>query len=143
MIASQWWQEYLTQLLDRGAQLHVTNPDGAAAFTAPLARVCRLEDDSLLWIRPLAHSTNGSDGTTVFALSRCRRRCLSVAGVRRVDQDLVFVLSSGQSARIGPADGDAAAELRRWDTFVGARLSAREELTLDALAEDSWFGRFG
>jgi len=140
------WQTALQRLLvDDGAELLVDDPDGATVFDAPLARAWRIDDDdrNCLWLRPLTPAVDGGDGTTVFALNQCRRRALNFTAVH-VDPDgeLLFDLHDGQRARIRPAHGHVMEHLNAWDTFVGARLSAAEETALDALAEDSWHGRY-
>lgn len=138
------WQPQLQHLLDTDAELVVTDPDGDVVFTAPLARAWRLDadDPTCLWLRPLAPPVTGDDGTTVFALSQCRPRGLHIHSAH-LDTDTVHLeLRSGQRARIEPAGDSAAEALQAWDTFVGARLSADEELALEELAEDSWTGRY-
>ncbi|GAB1646817.1 hypothetical protein [Krasilnikovia sp. MM14-A1259] len=138
------WQHTLQQLLDADAELVVADPAGETTFVAPLARAWRLDADDAdcLWLRPLSAPVTGEDGTTVFALNQCPRRALQLAGVHTDGGELVMALRSGQRARIRPATGAAADILAAWDTFVGARLDAAEELALDALDEDSWTGRY-
>ena len=137
-------QDTLQHLLTTGAELVVTDPDGGVVFTAPLARAWRLDPDDpdCLWLRPLAEPVTGEDETTVFSLNQCRRRALDLTAVHTEPEALVAELATGQRARIQPATAAAAATLDAWDTFVGARLDAGEERTLDALEEDSWTGRY-
>jgi hypothetical protein len=140
----QTHQAELQALITDGAELIVTEPGGDTVFNAPLARACRLDadDPTCLWVRPLAPPIT-ADGATVFALNQCRRRALHLDAVHtEADSALVIALSSGQQARIQPATGPAAETLDAWDTFIGARLTAAEELALDALEEDSWTGRY-
>lgn len=139
------WQHTLDQLIEAGAELTVTDADGTTILNAPLARAWRLDPDDpgTLWLRPLAPPIAGDDGTEVFALSQCRRRALPITDVRTdTSGTLTLGLGAGQHARIQHAAGSAAAALDSWDTFVGARLTANEEAALDALAEDSWTGRY-
>ena len=144
--ASTDWTAHLQHLVvDVGAELLVADPDDdRILYAAPVARAWRVDDDDrrCIWLRPLSPSIRGRDGTTVFALNQCRPRALHVTAGRRVGDELVLDLHSGQRARLRPAVGPAAAWLERWDTFLGARLTAEEEFALDALAEDSWIGRY-
>jgi hypothetical protein len=141
------WHDRLQYLVtDVGAQLLVYDADPQHNLIAhvPLARHWRIDGDDpdVLWLRPLAPSVRGADGTPVFNLSDCRRRGLHLHAARLDGDALVLDLVGGQRARIEPVDADNRAELDRWDTFTLARLTAEEEATLDALAEDSWHGRY-
>lgn len=138
------WHRDLQRLVDAGAELVVTDPDGTVVVTAPLARVWRVDadDPDCVWLRPLPPPVTDDDGTTVFALSQCRRRALLISDVEQAGGALAFALRIGQRARIQPATGAAARTLDAWDTFVGTRLDAAEELALDALEDDSWTGRY-
>jgi len=131
-------------IVDDGAELVVAGADGTPVYTAPLARAWRVDDDdpSCLWLRPLAAPRPGPDGTTVFALNQCRRRALVATGLHVDGAELRLDLATGQHARIRRTTDATGAQLDAWDTFVGARLTADEELDLDALAEDSWTGRY-
>lgn len=140
----QSWQTVLQDLVDAGAELVVTDPDGTSVFAAPLARTWRIDTDDprCLWVRPLAEPVT-VDGTAVFALSHCRRRALHLETVRaEPDGTLTIALTSGQQASVQPVTGPGTVTLDAWDTFVGARLTAAEEQALDALEEDSWTGRY-
>jgi hypothetical protein len=132
--------------LDYGAQLVITEPDGTETFRAPLARHRRVDDQDthVLWIRPIHSGTAaGPAGLPVFSLSVCRRRGLAFtrATVSR-DGDVVLTLASGQRAIIQPAAGPDLETLKLWDEFTLNVLSAEEELDLDRLNGDSWYGRF-
>lgn len=138
------WHPDLQHVIDAGAELVVADPGGAIVFTAPLARAWRLDDGdpTCVWLRPLTAPITGEDGTRVFALNQCPRRALQIASVHTEPGELVIELLTGQRAHIRAVTGAGADILDVWDTFVGARLDAAEELALDALAEDSWTGRY-
>lgn len=115
--------------LDAGAELGVTNSDGAQAFLTPLARHLRLDDDdpSLLWIRPVIGGAQ-TDAGTVFDAGLARRRCLAVTTAGPEDRGgVVLELATGQRARIGPAGGTTCgpAGLGRLDVRAPGRRRAR------------------
>ena len=58
------------------------------------------------------------------------------------DGDVILTLASGQQAVIQPAAGPHLETLNLWDEFSLNVLSAEEELSLDRLDGDSWYGRF-
>jgi hypothetical protein len=133
--------------LDAGAQLVVTDPDGAEALRAPLARHHMSDPDhpDMLWLRPVLGGTPSPDpsGWYVFNLSISRRRALAYSSAS-IDEngDVVLTLLSGQVATIQPAAGRELEELQRWDDFTLNILTAEEEADLDRLDADSWYGRF-
>jgi hypothetical protein len=132
--------------LDYGAQLVVTELDGTETFRALLARHRRIDDQDthVLWIRPIHGGTPvGLAGLPVFNLSVCRRRGLAfISAAVSGDGDVVLTLASGQRAVIQPAAGPDLEALNFWDEFTLNVLSAEEELGLDRLTGDSWYGRF-
>jgi hypothetical protein len=132
--------------LEGGAELEVCDPDGAVVFVAPLARHCRIDDEGVLWLRPVVGGYRPPAGEGMppyaFSLNAARPRGLLPTDVRREGENLVLQLSSGQQARIRPAGGEALAELQRWDTFYYLELTAQEEAALDALWGDSYVGRW-
>jgi hypothetical protein len=65
-----------------------------------------------------------------------RRRGLAATKVRRVNDELIVDLRSGEQARIRPARPALLAELQRWDTWVTVALTAEQEADLDTLAHD-------
>lgn len=50
-------------------------------------------------------------------------------------------LTTGQKARIEPADGPELEQLTQWDDFTN-RLSPDEDAALGRLDADSWHGRY-
>ena len=50
-------------------------------------------------------------------------------------------LTTGQKARIEPADGSELEQLTRWDDFTN-RLAPDEDAALGRLDADSWHGRY-
>jgi hypothetical protein len=135
-----------TDDLDSGAQLIITAPDGTEVFGAPLARHHRFDDQDphVLWVRPILGGTTALDGDYVFNLSLSRRRALAWTSAAVTDHgDVVLDLQGGQTATIQPAAGAELDDIGRWDDFTLNTLTAEEELALDMLDTDSWYGRFG
>lgn len=130
--------------LEGGAELEVSDPGGEVVFLAPLARHCRLDEEGILWLRPVVGGyrpvpKNGMP-SYAFSLAAARRRGLLPSQVRREREDLVLELNTGQRARIRPARAGVLAELQRWDIFYYLVLTAQEEADLDALWADSYIG---
>lgn len=135
-----------------GATLRVTDPDGTLVYTAPLARMWRLDPDdpTVLWLRPIAGRATPPDGDTeltpTFSLSAARRRSIAADTVHlSADGDTATPMitveqRTGQRATITVAAGDELAELAAWDTFTLTVLSAADEAALEELAEDSCHG---
>jgi hypothetical protein len=135
-----------TDDLDNGAALTITGPDGTQIFRAPLARHHRSDDDDphVLWIRPILGGTIAPDGDYVFNLSLSRRRALTwTCATLTGHGDVVLTLPGAQTATIRPAAGAELDDIHRWDEFTLNTLTAEEELALDLLDTDSWYGRFG
>jgi hypothetical protein len=132
--------------LEGGAEIEVSDPGGEVVFLAPLARHYRLDDEGILWLRPVVGGYRPVPENGVppyaFSLAAARRRGLLPTEARRDGEDLVFELNTGQRARIRPARGEALAELQRWDSFYYVVLTAGEEADLDALWADSDIGRW-
>ncbi|MFF9458755.1 hypothetical protein [Streptomyces flaveolus] len=128
--------------VDAGARLVVSDPDGTEVFRAALARLHRFEDDDeqVIWIRPLVGGQDTESGY-LFSLSLVRRRSLSVAHAHLVDNGVEIELTTGQKARIEPADGPELEQLARWDDFTN-RLTPEEDAALGRLDADSWHGRY-
>ncbi|MCL3998917.1 hypothetical protein [Streptomyces lavenduligriseus] len=150
----QQWRQRLSDLIagnhsptgdpvDAGARLVVSGPDGAEVFRAALARHHRFEDDgdqAVVWIRPVVGGQDTGSGY-LFNLSLARRRSLAVVRADLVADGVEMDLTSGQKARIEPADGPELEELIRWDDFTN-RLTPEEEAALERLEADSWHGRY-
>jgi hypothetical protein len=118
------WLGYLAFLLagagrdlEGGAELEVSDPDGEVVFLAPLARHHRVEDGTV-WVRPVVGGYRRGPAVPeyAFSLEAARPRALSPMSVRREGPELILELSSGQVARIRPADTETLPELQRWDT---------------------------
>lgn len=129
--------------VDAGARLVVSDPDGTEVFRAALARHHRFEDDGdqVIWIRPLVGGQDTGGSGYLFNLNLARRRSLSVASAALADDGVEMELTTGQKARIEPADGPELEQLTRWDDFTN-RLTAEEEDALGRLDADSWHGRY-
>lgn len=129
--------------VDAGARLVVSGPDGTEVFRAALARHHRFEDDGdhVIWIRPLVGGQDAEGGGYLFNLNLARRRSLSVASADLVDDSVEMELTTGQKARIEPADGPELEQLTRWDDFTN-RLTPEEDAALGRLDADSWHGRY-
>ncbi|WP_030390812.1 hypothetical protein [Streptomyces sp. NRRL S-241] len=150
--AQQQWRQRFSDLVagnhsptgdpvDAGARLVVSDPDGSEVFRAALARHHRFEDDEpVIWIRPLVGGQETGSGY-LFNLSLIRRRSLSVASADLVDDGVEMALTTGQRARIEPADGPELEQLTRWDDFTN-RLTPEEDDALRRLDADSWHGRY-
>ncbi|MFD9774247.1 hypothetical protein ACFWXE_28530 [[Kitasatospora] papulosa] len=149
----QQWHQRLSDLVagnhsptgdpvDAGARLVVSDPDGTEVFRAALARHHRYEDDGdqVIWIRPLVGGQDTESGY-LFNLGLARRRSLPVARADVVDDGVEIDLTTGQKARIEPADGPELEQLSRWDDFTN-RLSPEEDAALGRLDADSWHGRY-
>ncbi|OLO26032.1 hypothetical protein RI578_40730 (plasmid) [Streptomyces sp. BB1-1-1] len=149
----QQWRQRLSDLVagnhsptgdpvDAGARLVVSDPDGTEVFRAALARHHRYEDDGdqVIWIRPLVGGQDTGSGY-LFNLGLARRRSLPVARADVVDDGVEIDLTTGQKARIEPADGPELEQLTRWDDFTN-RLSPEEDAALGRLDADSWHGRY-
>ena len=132
----------LAALLEAGATLDLTNPDGTSASWL-LARHYRIEDDDVLWIRPLVGGHRGDDGTPRFPLGDCLRRGIALDSYRIEGDRIHLELGSGQLLELRPAAGaEELAALELWDAFTLTVLTADEETALDRLDADSWQGRF-
>jgi hypothetical protein len=122
----------------------VSDPGGEVVFLAPLARHYRIDDEGILWLRPVVGGyrpvpENGMP-SYAFSLAASRLRGLLPSEVRQEGEDLVLELNTGQRARIRPARAEVLAELQRWDSFYYVVLTAEEEADLDALWADSYIG---
>ncbi|MFJ9968401.1 hypothetical protein [Streptomyces avermitilis] len=131
--------------VDAGARLIVWDPDGTEVFRAALARHHRVEDEDepdeqVLWIRPLVGGEDNGGGY-LFNLNAARRRSLTCARGTVVDDGVEIDLTSGQRARIEPADGPELEQLIHWDDFTN-RLTPDEDAALKRLDADSWHGRY-
>ncbi|WP_327740598.1 hypothetical protein OG749_47065 (plasmid) [Streptomyces nojiriensis] len=153
MTGKEQWRQRFTDLVegnhsptgdpvDAGARLVVSDPDGTEVFRAPLARHHRFEDDGdqVVWIRPLVGGERTESGS-LFNLNVARRRSLQWARAGLVDDGVEIDLTSGQRARIEPADGPDLEQLIRWDDFTD-RLTPDEDAALQRLDADSWHGRY-
>ncbi|WP_331729343.1 hypothetical protein OG592_43725 (plasmid) [Streptomyces avidinii] len=152
-MTEQQWRQRFSELVagnhsptgdpvDAGARLIVSDPDGTEVFRAALARHHRFEDgdEQLLWIRPLVGGEDTGDGY-LFNLNVARRRSLTCARGALVDDGVEIELTSGQRARIEPADGPELHQLIHWDDFTN-RLTPEEDAELQRLDADSWHGRY-
>ena len=121
--------------LQAGAQITVTGPHGTSAPQA-LARHHRVEpgEPPTLWIRPIAGRLPGGD----FDLAVARRRGLGFTAARVLPDGSVEVqlAEPGHRALITRAGPEALRDLRDWDTYTLTRLSAEDEVELDALESD-------
>lgn len=59
-----------------------------------------------------------------------------------VGEELVILTGAGQEAHIRQAGPGSMAELERWDSFFYNVLSAREQLELDEVVGDSYWGEW-
>jgi len=150
MTAEQWRQRFLDLLagyhsttgdpVDAGARLVVCDPEGGEVFRASLARHSRFMDDQTVWIRPLIGGQETADGY-LFNLGVTRRRALQWESARLANDGVELALTTGQWARIEPADEAELTELKRWEEFTD-RLTVEEDAALRRLDADSWHGRF-
>ncbi|MER5549884.1 hypothetical protein ABT072_47725 [Streptomyces sp. NPDC002589] len=153
MTATEQWRQRFSDLVagnhsptgdpvDAGARLIVSDPDGTEVFRAALARHHRFEEDEdqVVWIRPLVGGQDTGRGY-LFNLNVTRRRSLPWARASLVDDGVEIDLTTGQKARIEPADGPELEQLTRWDDFA-SRLTPDEEAALGRLDADSWHGRY-
>jgi hypothetical protein len=152
MTTDNQWRQRFSDLLagnhsttgdavDAGARLVVFDPDGNEVFRAALARHHRfVDDDQIVWIRPLVGGQDTADGY-LFNLGMTRRRSLHWEGARLVDGVVEIDLVSGQRAHVEPADETDMAELIRWEDFTD-RLTPEEDAALQRLDADSWQGRY-
>ena len=127
----QPWYTRLQRLLTTpgGAQLEVTDLDGATIYLAPLSRHSRV-DNTVLWLRQII-----GPGPQ-FDLNACRRRSLPAPG--HVDNELIrFTIDEG-TATISPAGTEEQAAIAAWDNFIHTQCSEQTRSDLEALAEDSW-----
>ena len=128
--------------LDAGAELEVTHPDGEQAFLAALARHHRVEAPTMIWVRPIGgrHEPEGDPTASshqVFDLDIARRRNLTFTDARLEGDEIVLDLHNGQRARIRPARAERLVQLRYWDSWYYNRLTADQQLELDALEHDT------
>ncbi|WP_331731715.1 hypothetical protein [Streptomyces sp. NBC_00073] len=153
MAGTEQWRQRFSDLVegnhsptgdpvDAGARLVVSDPDGTEVFRAPLARHHRFEDDGdqVVWIRPLIGGEH-AESSSLFNLNVARRRSLPWTRAEIVDDGVEIDLTSGQRARIEPADGPDLEQLIRWDDFTN-RLTPDEDAALQRLDADSWHGRY-
>lgn len=152
MTTDKQWRQRFSDLLsgnhsttgdavDAGARLVVFDPDGSEVFRAALARHHRfLDDDQIVWIRPLTGGQDTPDGY-LFNLGMTRRRSLQWESARIVDDVVEIDLSTGQRAHVEPADETDMAQLTRWEDFTN-RLTPEEDAALRRLDADSWQGRY-
>lgn len=141
-VGSEAWEAVLLRLVETGAELAVTDPDGSLAFRAPLARHYRVDGEHpVLWIRPLAEADPPEHARgRRFGLNSCRRRSLPTDRAAG-DVDLVsFELPTGQVAEIHPVSPGLRAQLELWDDFVLTVLPGDIEVALEDLTDDSWHG---
>ena len=146
------WEARLAELLgggddlESGAELEVHDLEGNVVFLAPLARHYRVEDDAL-WIRPVVggYEPERAVGAPVYAfsLNEARARGLSpLENMAVVGEELVVLTGAGQEAHIRQAGPTTMPELERWDAFFYNVLSAQEQLELDEVVGDSYWGEW-
>ena len=146
------WEARLAELLgggddlESGAELEVHDLEGNVVFLAPLARHYRIEDDAL-WIRPVVggYEPERAVGAPVYAfsLNEARARGLSpLENMAVVGEELVVLTGAGQEAHIRQAGPTTMPELERWDAFFYNVLSAQEQLELDEVVGDSYWGEW-
>ncbi len=139
------WTAMLRRLIETGAELEVSDPDGTVVFRAALARHHRIDDEyPVLWIRPLAEADplDVAGGPWQFGLNACRRRSLPTDRVTPSDDRVTLEIPGGQTAEIRPIGDDLHAQLEQWDVFLLTVLPADVELALEDLTDDSWHGRW-
>ncbi len=139
------WTAMLRRLIETGAELEVSDPDGTVVFRAALARHHRIDDEyPVLWIRPLAEADppDVAGGPWQFGLNACRRRSLPTDRVTPSDDRVTFEAPGGHTAEIRPIADDLRAQLEQWDVFLLTVLPADVELALEDLTDDSWHGRW-
>ena len=146
------WEARLAELLggggdlEWGAELEVHDLEGNMVFLAPLARHYRIEDDTL-WIRPVVGGYEPERGVGApvyaFSLNEARVRGLSpLENMAVVGEELVMLTGAAQEAHIRRAGPETMPELERWDAFYYNVLSAQEQLELDEVVGDSYWGEW-
>lgn len=125
--------------LEGGAELEVFDESGRSVFLAALARHVRLDDDGIIWIRPivggLRPEARGEPGYA-FDLSVARRRALDALKIRREGDELLLQLPSGDEAHIRRVSRRTEPDLEKWDGFFYNTLDADEQLETDLLRDD-------
>jgi hypothetical protein len=125
--------------LDGGAELEVFDAAGQSVLLAPLARHVTLDDDRIIWIRPIlgAYRLGGKDAPRyIFDLNVTRRRAMDALKIWREGEEIGFLLRSGELARVRPVSGGTRPDLERWDCFFYNVLDADEQLTIESLRHD-------
>jgi hypothetical protein len=109
--------------------------EGRSVFLAPLARHVRLDEEGIIWIRPIVGGyrpeARGKPGDA-FDLSVARRRPLAALEIRREGDGLILQLLSGDEAHIRWVRQRIEPELEKWDRFflqhLGCGRAARDGL---------------
>jgi len=126
--------------LEGGAELEVFDEAGQSVLLAPLARHARLDEDRIIWVRPIVSGfspqVQGEPGY-VFDLHEARRRALDALAIRTDGSELVLELRSKERARVRAATGRTKSDLDLWDRFYYSVLDAHDQIELDALEADS------
>jgi hypothetical protein len=146
------WERRLGELLgpgqdlESGAELEVRDPSGEVVFLTPLARHHRVTED-VVWVRPVVGGYRPERGAGAppyaFSLNEARARALGpLEKMTVVGEELVIITGAGQEARIRQAGPESMAELERWDAFFYNVLSVQEQLELDEVAGDSYWGEW-
>ena len=146
------WEQRLAELLrggedlEWGAELEVRDPSGEMVLLAPLARHYRVDED-VVWIRPVVggYQPERVVGAPAYAFSLNEARARALAPLEEivvVGDELVVVTGTGQEAHIRQAGPTTMPELERWDAFFYNVLSAQEQLELDEVVGDSYWGEW-
>jgi hypothetical protein len=126
--------------LEGGAELEVFDEEGDSVFLAALARHVRLDEDGIIWIRPIVGGNRPEvkgEPARAFDLNLARRRALDATEIQREGSGIVLHLRSGELARIGRVSERTGPELKSWDSYYYGTLSSSEQLELDDLVSDT------
>jgi hypothetical protein len=122
--------------LESGAELEVFDESGQSVFLAPLARHVRLDEEGIIWIRPIIGGyppEAQGEPAYAFDLNVARRRALDTIEIRVEGSELVFDLRSKEQARVRSASPRTTPDLERWNDFYYGVLEPQHQAELDAL----------
>jgi len=126
--------------LEGGAEFEVFDEAGQSVFLAPLARHVRLDEDGIIWVRPIiggyAPEAQG-EPAYVFDLTVARRRALDALEIQAEPPELVLRLRSGEQARVRRVSSRTKRGLEQWDIFYYNSLNAGKQLELESLEADA------
>lgn len=125
--------------LSGGAELEVRDSNGKVVFLAPLARHFRIDEQGIIWVRPIVGGVELDEPGIPYAfdLNQARPRALEAMDVTVATSEAHFQLKSGEIAVIRPASHATRSELVRWDAFYYTALTVSEQAELERLEADS------